>query len=1025
MSDSIATPNRSSSAFAAPWQSSLIRFYRWLQQRLWLLLPLLAIPAIWPLLKLGLPLSADGTLHLLRVVLLDHHISNGVLYPRWVPELFTGLGYPVFNFYSPLAYYLAELLHLIGLDFVAALIASFAVLIVFSGFGMYRLARDVLGSRHTWAALVAATAYMYAPYLLTNVYIRGAIAEVGAQAWLPWVFWSARRMLTAARPSQYVVALALTLAGLALTHNITLLFTPLILAAYIMVVWVQTDRSPVRLGWIAVGLVAAMGVSAFFWAPLIGERGNLAETAYEAAKTYLPENVWRLHNFLDTSFAFEYTKDVPFRLGLVQVILAAAGLLSIRRRDAEWLYFIAMALLAGLAISVWAQPLWLSSDILLVAQFPWRLLSFLSIPLALFTGAILVRVPRESYRVAGAVALVALIIVANRPQVDWMPIVARPGTPVTLPAVSQFEYETGAFGTGSVREFLPRWNTSTIYEPQSGDAPVGELQITVRQADDFNLKASVSSETGGPLHFTSLYYPAWRVTLEDGTALATYPDTNLGLLTVDVPPGSHELYVEWAGTNWQRWATALSLLTLALLVIITWYGSRPRWLALLPLALLALGVVIVFAPPRLTEITSPSPPVATSSLELLGYRGQQDNENALTIYPYWYTRQTPSADLLVSWQLRDEAGAIVTEATARPYFSSQLASNWPATTLVDDAYRLGLPPDLAAGTYELFVQVAEGGQATDWASLGPMKLAASDVATIEPANQVTALFGEQVALAGYDLRETAATGSTPVVRPGDSLDYTVYWRARQPLLTSYHGFIHLVDQEGVPLVKEDHLAGSFLNDPLMWDTFSLQPDRYSLRIPEDAAGGLYWPVVGLYDFATVDLLPVQDASGQTLGDTYRLPPIKVINTQPHASPQNEVAAKMGDLATLLRYDLELPKDGLRAGSAFTITLSYQVDSTTERDLTQFVQLFNPDLGMAAQQDSPPQNGANPTWAWTPGETVVDVRTLRLRDDAQPGQYQLLVGLYDPADGSRLEVRDSQGTTLPDGQVKLTVLPVGP
>ncbi|MCB9133046.1 MAG: hypothetical protein H6647_19160 [Anaerolineales bacterium] len=279
------------------------------------------------------------------------------------------------------------------------------------------------------------------------------------------------------------------------------------------------------------------------------------------------------------------------------------------------------------------------------------------------------------------------------------------------------EYETGAFGTGSVREFLPRWNTSTIYEPQSGDAPVGELQITVRQADDFNLKASVSSETGGPLHFTSLYYPAWRVTLEDGTALATYPDTNLGLLTVDVPPGSHELYVEWAGTNWQRWATALSLLTLALLVIITWYGSRPRWLALLPLALLALGVVIVFAPPRLTEITSPSPPVATSSLELLGYRAQQDNENALTIYPYWYTRQTPSADLLVSWQLRDEAGAIVTEATARLYFSSQLASNWPATTLVDDAYRLGLPPDLAAGTYELFVQVAEGGHTTDWASL--------------------------------------------------------------------------------------------------------------------------------------------------------------------------------------------------------------------------------------------------------------------------------------------------------------------
>ena len=205
------------------------------------------------------------------------------------------------------------------------------------------------------------------------------------------------------------------------------------------------------------------------------------------------------------------------------------------------------------------------------------------------------RVPREGYRVAGAVALVALIIVANRPQVDWMPV-ARPGTPVTLPAVSPIRIRDGEHSARARGSSCPRWNTSTIYEPQSGDAPVGELQITVRQADDFNLKASVSSETGGPLHFTSLYYPAWRVTLEDGTALATYPDTNLGLLTVDVPPGSHELYVEWAGTNWQRWATALSLLTLALLVIITWYGSPAALAGLLPLALLALGVVIVFAP---------------------------------------------------------------------------------------------------------------------------------------------------------------------------------------------------------------------------------------------------------------------------------------------------------------------------------------------------------------------------------------------------------------------------------------------
>jgi hypothetical protein len=123
----------------------------WLSRHLWLVLPLLAIPALWPFAKLSLTDSADGPLHLLRLVALDHHVRHGMLYPRWLPELFTGLGYPVLNFYGPLTYYLAELLHLIGLDFVSAMIAAFAVLVLVSGFGMYWLAPTYSG--HSSAGL--------------------------------------------------------------------------------------------------------------------------------------------------------------------------------------------------------------------------------------------------------------------------------------------------------------------------------------------------------------------------------------------------------------------------------------------------------------------------------------------------------------------------------------------------------------------------------------------------------------------------------------------------------------------------------------------------------------------------------------------------------------------------------------------------------------------------------------------------------------------------------------------------------
>jgi hypothetical protein len=979
---------------------------------------------------MGLTTSADGALHLLRLVVLDHHVRQGTLYPRWAPELFTGLGYPVFNFYGPFAYYLAELLHLLGLDFVTALMATFALFVLAGGFGMYRLAADVLGPRQNWAALVAATAYMLAPYLLTNVYIRGAIAEVGAQAWLPWIFWSTRRLLTAPRPGQYVLAVALTLAGLAVTHNITLLFTPVVLLAYVLVIWWQTGRPRARLGWAVGSIAAAVGASAFFWLPLIGERQLLAESAYKTAAIYLPENVWTWRNFLDTSFAFEHTFDVPFQLGLAQLLLALTGIIVARRRDPEWLYFITLAVLAGLGISTWSLPLWLGSETLLVAQFPWRLLTFMSLSLALFSGAILIRLPRERYRFAGACVLVSLIVLANRPEVGWMSVLARAGESITLPAIAQFEFETGAIGTGSAQEFRPRWSVGVAYQPSTADLAVDDRQITVEQADPHSLRLAVSSPQGGPLRFTSLYYPAWRATLADGSSLPTYPSTNLGLLAVDLPPGEHEIYLRWEGTDVQRLATWVSLATLAILTVFSWRTNRPRWLAAVPLALLALGLAATLVRPSLADVQPPSQPITSRSLAMVGYRLEQRGQHDLHIYPYWYTRQRPSENTMLRWQLRDLAGQVVSEATSRPYFNSQVASNWPAGTLVDDVYRLALPPGLAAGSYQLAVQVIEDTQQTDWIPVGTVPIESPIPAQSEPTYPLQLGFGQMVELLGFDLGHDGRTGESPpasplVVRPGDNLELDLYWRALQALPTNYHSFIHLVDQRGEPVAKQDQLAGSFFRPPMLWDTLTLQPDRYSLRIPKDTPTGMYWPMVGLYEFETVALLPVTDAGGQHLGDTYRLPPIKVLRKNPSVKPQHQVNAKLGDLATLLGYDLALPEGGLRPGTQFSVTLHYQVNAATSQDLTQFIQLFSPDLGMAAQQDAPPQDGANPTWAWAPGEIVVDTRTLQVRADATPGAYQLLAGLYDPADGARLPVTDAQRNALPGGYIALTDLSVAP
>jgi len=63
----------------------------------------------------------------------------------------------------------------------------------------------------------------------------------------------------------------------------------------------------------------------------------------------------------------------------------------------------------------------------------------------------------------------------------------------------------------------------------------------------------------------------------------------------------------------------------------------------------------------------------------------------------------------------------------------------------------------------------------------------------------------------------------------------------------------------------------------------------------------------------------------------------------------------------------------------------------------------------AQADGPPCNGRYPTTAWAAGEKLQDAHPLVLPPNLEPGEYHLLVGLYDAESMARLGLVD--GTDL--------------
>jgi hypothetical protein len=129
----------------------------------------------------------DAKNHLLRLYVLEWLIRHGVWYPRWVPDLFGGYGYPLFNYYAPGFYYLALLLKaLLRLDFWDAYRAAGVAAALLAAAGAYALSTTLW--QRASAGVLSAVALLSGPYAIQlNLFKRGDIPEALGLALIPWL----------------------------------------------------------------------------------------------------------------------------------------------------------------------------------------------------------------------------------------------------------------------------------------------------------------------------------------------------------------------------------------------------------------------------------------------------------------------------------------------------------------------------------------------------------------------------------------------------------------------------------------------------------------------------------------------------------------------------------------------------------------------------------------------------------------------------------------------------------------------
>ena len=91
-----------------------------------------------------------------------------------------------------------------------------------------------------------------------------------------------------------------------------------------------------------------------------------------------------------------------------------------------------------------------------------------------------------------------------------------------------------------------------------------------------------------------------------------------------------------------------------------------------------------------------------------------------------------------------------------------------------------------------------------------------------------------------------------------------------------------------------------------------------------------------------------------------------------------------------------------------IKLYWRASASQETRFTVFTQLLGPDGQLYGQHDSPPGYGTLSTDRWQPGQLIPDEHRFFVADNARPGDYQLLIGFYNPLTGERVPRTDGAG-----------------
>lgn len=526
----------------------------------------------------------DGIQHVCRLIGTYQTIKSGETLPMIMSNLCNNFGYSWNIFYSPLTAYAPLIFKIFNFTFTNCLkIFMFAVTLL-SGITMYTFMMNVTKNKNV--SLLSSILYVLAPYRITDMYIRIAVAELASFVFIPIIFDGLYSVL---KEEKLSFKLIWGTVGLILTHTVITMYTAIICLLY-LVFNIKKLKSIKVIRILVISLVCILLITSFYWVGLLQHHNA---TSYEVFVPGRMEVGNKLEYYKTEFYQLFYTnKDqtMIYAIGLVTVLGLVLTPIAWKNVEKDYKGTYVLFLIFGIILTIMTLtffPFEKLPSIFKMIQFTFRLYEFTAFFFA-FVAGINYGIIIKKFKISDVIVLAVI------------------STLLLIPYKSKLEYElstnedrliegvrvtenTGRVHAGMASmEYLPSkaFKVLNTYIANRKDEPIimsGEAEILNYNKNGTNLEFELANmkskkeadnqnnktEAELTIELPYIYYLGYRVYANGGEI--EYAESDNGFVQIKINPALYEqnvkINVRYTGTNEMIVASAISIISAMIIVI--------------------------------------------------------------------------------------------------------------------------------------------------------------------------------------------------------------------------------------------------------------------------------------------------------------------------------------------------------------------------------------------------------------------------------------------------------------------------